>query len=41
MRILVIGGTQFVGRAIVEAGLERGHTCQHKQRIHNGQRTNL
>lgn len=26
MNILIIGGTQFVGRAIVEAGLERGHT---------------
>ena len=25
MRLLVLGGTQFVGRAVAEAALERGH----------------
>src|SRR6266700_7445087 len=25
MRILVLGGTQFVGRQVVDAALERGH----------------
>ena len=25
MRILVLGGTQFLGRHIVDAALERGH----------------
>ena len=25
MKLLVLGGTQFVGRRIVEAALERGH----------------
>ena len=26
MKLLVLGGTQFLGRAVVEAALERGHT---------------
>ena len=26
MRILILGGTVFLGRALVEAALERGHT---------------
>ena len=25
MRILILGGTRFLGRALVEAALERGH----------------
>jgi 2'-hydroxyisoflavone reductase len=38
MRILVIGGTQFVGRAFVEAALARGHevTIFHRGRTNPG-----
>ena len=42
MRVLVIGGTAFLGRAIVEAALERGdevtwfHRGRHGRGLHAG-----
>lgn len=36
MRILILGGTVFLGRHLTEAALEQGHEVRSKPELNNG-----